>query len=253
MSAALAARSPRRPRARVLQRPVMAGSLEKKLELLRELDLFSTLEEEELLGVAAAADPVRFDPAEIVFREGDCSNTCYLIRAGHAAAVREHPAGRAITLARFGPGDLFGELAMLDDARRSATVEAVDEVEAIAIRAEDMRRLLREHSEIVLKMVVGLGQRLRQTNERLAGQSFQTVQSRVATALAQLVEAAATEESSDGEIEIKATQAELARLAGSSRESASRFLAVLERAGIITQGRGRLTVHDPGALERYVF
>ena len=52
---------------------------------------------------------------------------------------------------------------------------------------------------------------------------------------------------------VTATQAELAQLAGSSRESASRFLAVLERAGIVTQGRGRLTVHDPAALGRYVY
>ena len=52
---------------------------------------------------------------------------------------------------------------------------------------------------------------------------------------------------------VTATQAELAQLAGSSRESASRFLAVLERAGIVTQGRGKLTVHDPSALERYVY
>jgi CRP/FNR family transcriptional regulator len=52
---------------------------------------------------------------------------------------------------------------------------------------------------------------------------------------------------------VTATQAELAQLAGSSRESASRFLATLERAGVISQGRGRLTVHDPAALERYVY
>ena len=52
---------------------------------------------------------------------------------------------------------------------------------------------------------------------------------------------------------MRTTQADVAKLAGSSRESASRFLAVLERAGVITQGRGRLTVHDPGALQRYVF
>jgi CRP/FNR family transcriptional regulator len=231
----------------------MAGSNEQKVELLRELPLFSALVDDELRGVAAVADAVRFDSGEIVFREGDSSNTCYVISSGHAAAVREHPAGRAITLAHFGPGDLFGELAMLDDERRSATVETLDAVQAIAIRGEDMRLLLRRHPEIALKLVVGMGQRLRQTNERLAGQSFQTVQSRVATALAQLVEAAQTEEISNGDVVIKATQAELARLAGSSRESASRFLAVLERAGIITQGRGRLTVHDPGALERYVF
>jgi len=78
------------------------------------------------------------------------------------------------------------------------------------------------------------------------------VQSRVAAVLAQLVEAARPEEG-EGDVLITTTQAELAQLAGSSRESASRFLAVLERAGIITQGRGRLTVHDAQALGRYVY
>ena len=60
-------------------------------------------------------------------------------------------------------------------------------------------------------------------------------------------------ESEGEDVLITSTQADLAQLAGSSRESASRFLAVLERAGIITQGRGELTVHDPAALERYVY
>jgi CRP-like cAMP-binding protein len=54
-------------------------------------------------------------------------------------------------------------------------------------------------------------------------------------------------------VQVIATQADLAKLAGSSRESASRFLAVLERAGVISQGRGRLTVHDPAALQGYVY
>ena len=83
--------------------------------------------------MAEVAVPRRFEAGEVVFREGDASDTCYVIRAGHARAVREHPDGRSITLAQFGPGDIFGELAMLDDERRSATVETLEETEAIAI------------------------------------------------------------------------------------------------------------------------
>jgi CRP/FNR family transcriptional regulator, cyclic AMP receptor protein len=79
------------------------------------------------------------------------------------------------------------------------------------------------------------------------------VQSRVAAVLAQLVEQARTEGAGPRDVQITATQADLAKLAGSSRESASRFLAVLERAGVISQGRGRLTVHDPDALQGYVY
>jgi CRP/FNR family transcriptional regulator len=71
--------------------------------------------------------------------------------------------------------------------------------------------------------------------------------------LAELVRDAQGEGAAQADVLITATQAELAQLAGSSRESASRFLATLERAGVITQGRGKLTVHDPAALQRYVF
>jgi CRP/FNR family transcriptional regulator len=175
------------------------------------------------------------------------------MRSGRARAVREHPDGRSITLAHFGPGDIFGEMAMFDGERRSATVETIEGTEAIAILSADMHRLLREHPDISVKLIAALGHRLRDTNERLARQSFQTVQSRVATVLAELVATAVSEGASEGDVLITATQADLAQLAGSSRESASRFLAVLERAGIITQGRGKLTVHDPDALGRYVY
>ena len=128
--------------------------------------------------------PRRFEAGEVVFREGDQSDTCYIVRSGRARAVREHPDGRSITLAHFGPGDIFGELAMFDDERRSATVETLEGTEAIAILGGDMRRLLREHPDIAVKLIAALGRRLRETNERLARQSFQTVQSRVAAVLA---------------------------------------------------------------------
>ena len=71
--------------------------------------------------------------------------------------------------------------------------------------------------------------------------------------LSQLVDQARAEGAEERDVVVRTTQADLAKLAGSSRESASRFLAVLERAGVISQGRGRLTVHDPAALQGYVY
>jgi CRP/FNR family transcriptional regulator, cyclic AMP receptor protein len=224
------------------------------IALLKRVPVFSTLSDDDLAHVTQVAMPRRFDAGAVVFKEGDEGSTCFIVRSGRTRAIREHPDGRSITLAHFGPGDIFGEMAMLDGERRSATVEATEDTDAIAILSDDMHRLLREHPEISVKLIGALGQRLRETNERLARQSFQTVQSRVAAALAQLVAAAREADApGDGDVLVTTTQAELAQLAGSSRESASRFLAVLERAGIITQGRGRLTVHDPEALGRYVY
>src|SRR5919198_1256378 len=141
------------------------ATVEESIDLLGKVPVFAELAPDDLRRVAEVAVPRRFGAQQVIFREGDSSDTCYVVRKGHARAVRENADGRTMALAHFNPGDIFGELAML----------------------------------------------------------------------------------------VKATQSEIAQLAGSSRESASRFLAVLERAGIITQGRGRITVHDPDALANYVY
>ncbi len=222
-------------------------------DLLAGVPAFADLGPDELERVAAVVVQRRFSAHTVIFREGDASDTCYVLSTGHARATREHQDGRQISLAHFGPGDIFGELAMFDEEKRSATIETLDDVEALAIAGADMRRLLREHPDIAVKLVVALGRRLRQANERLTRQSFQTVQSRVAGVLGQLVEQARSEGAGDGDVVVTTTQADIAQLAGSSRESASRFLAVLERAGVVTQGRGRVTVHDAAALANYIY
>jgi CRP/FNR family transcriptional regulator, cyclic AMP receptor protein len=223
------------------------------VELLGRVPAFSTLEQTDLEQIAEVVVPRSFEPGQAVFREGDASDTCYIVREGHARAIRRHPDGRTITLATFGPGDIFGELAMFEDERRSATVEAIDHMSVVGVLGPDMRRLMGEHPAIAGRLVIALGRRLREMNERLSRQSFQTVQSRVAVVLSQLVEQEIAAGKDGGDVLVTATQADLAQLAGSSRESASRFLAVLERAGVISQGRGRLVVHDADALKQYVF
>jgi CRP/FNR family transcriptional regulator, cyclic AMP receptor protein len=222
--------------------------------LLGHVPVFAGLSEQDLQTVAIVSIPRRFDAGEVVFREGDTGDTCYVVRTGLARAIRNHSDGRSITLAHFTTGDIFGELAMFDDEPRSATVDVIESTEVLAIPGRDMQRLMGEHPEIGVKLIAALAGRLRATNERLARQSFQTVQSRVAAVLAQMAAAARDgNPHGDGDVLITLTQADLAKLAGSSRESASRFLAALERSGVITQGRGRLTVHDPQALDGYVY
>jgi CRP/FNR family transcriptional regulator len=231
----------------------MTASAHDPAELLARVPVLADLSPADLRRIAALSHPRRFAAGETVFREGDHSNTCYLVRSGHARAIREHADGRQLALATFGPGDIFGELAMFDDEERSATVAAIDDLETLAILGPDMRRLMLERPELAVALAVALSRRLRATNERLASQSFQTVQSRVAGVLSRLVEQARAEGVEADEVPITTTQADVAMLAGSSRESASRFLASLERAGVIAQGRGRLLVRDPDALRNYVY
>jgi CRP-like cAMP-binding protein len=222
------------------------------VELLSRVSLFSELSPAELERISRVAIPRSFPAGVRVFHEGDRSDACYLVRSGDLRVTREHSDGRAIALATLGPGDIFGELAMLDGQARSASVETLSDAELLALGAADFRRLLAEHSQISVKLIAALTRRLRETNERVSRQSFQTVPSRVAGVLAQLITEEAVPDGRSG-VTIRMTQADLAQLAGTSRESVSRFLATLERAGVVRVGRGRVTVVEPRQLRAYIF
>ena len=141
------------------------------IDLLARTAIFETLSQQQLAEISKVTVPRRFQPGEIVFHAGDEGDSCYLLRSGHARAVRTNIDGRTITLAHFGPGDIFGELALFDNETRSATVETIDHVEVLAILGNDMRRLLRQNAEMAAEFVIALGRRLRAANERLASQS----------------------------------------------------------------------------------
>jgi CRP/FNR family transcriptional regulator, cyclic AMP receptor protein len=232
---------------------VATGGSQGVVELLRRVPLFSELSTAELERVAQVGIPRSFPRETRIFHEGDPGDACYIVREGSARVTREHPDGRAITLATLGPGAIFGELAMLDGERRSASVEATENTELVALPASDVRKLIREHPEMAEKLVVALTRRLREANERISRQSFQTVPSRVAGVLNQLLaDEAVTPMVRDG-VTIRLRQADLAQLAGTSRESVSRFLATLERAGVVRVGRGMVTVLEPERLDAYIF
>jgi CRP/FNR family cyclic AMP-dependent transcriptional regulator len=232
---------------------VAPNGSESAVELLRGVPLFSELSDEELTRVEQVAVPRRLPAETRVFHEGDQGDACYIVRAGGCRVTRQHRDGRAITLANLGPGAIFGELAMFDGGVRSASVETVADTELLALPATDMRALIREHPSMAEKLVVALTRRLRDANERISRQSFQTVPSRVAGVLRQLLaEDEVAVEGGDG-VTIRLRQADLAQLAGTSRESVSRFLATLERAGVVRVGRGRVTVLEPGRLGAYIF
>jgi CRP/FNR family transcriptional regulator, cyclic AMP receptor protein len=226
---------------------------EATVELLRRVSLFTELSGEELEKVARVAVPRSYPAGSIILREGDAGDTCYILRSGGARVVRQHADGRAITLTNLGPGEIFGELAMFGGETRSASIEVLEPMRALAILAADLRRLILRHPDIAVKMLEGLAHRLRAANERIARQSFQTVAGRVASALLGQVQGLSPDGELGRDVLVRATQAEIAQLAGASRESASRFLAKLERAGLITTGRGKVVVHEPDALRNYIY
>ncbi len=220
--------------------------------LLATAEVFSELEERELEEVSRVAVPRTFARGEVIFREGDEGETCYVVRSGSVSIRREHMDGRTLALAELRTGAIFGELAMFGGETRSATAEALEPTSLVAVLSGDMQRVLRSTPDIAFKMLGALAERLRRANERLLQQSFQTVAGRVASALLAQTIARQAEGAGDSEVLIQATQAEIAQLAGTSRESASRFLATLEREGVVALGRGKVIVHEPARLRHFI-
>lgn len=220
-------------------------------DLLARTEVFSGLEERELREVAQVAVPRTWERGEIIYREGDEGNTCSQIREGAVILTRDHQ-DRTISLAELRAGSMFGELAMFRHEVRSATAEAVEATTAVALLAPDVERLVRTNPDIALKLLAALSERVQRTNERLLQQSFQTVAGRVAGALLSQVIARQADGAPESDVLVQATQSEIANLAGTSRESASRFLATLEREGVVSLGRGKVTVHEPARLRNYI-
>ena len=190
-----------------------------------------------------------FARGEVVFHADDPADTLHLIVKGRFAARVHTPVGDTAILTVLGPGELFGEVALLgSEQRRSATIESLEAGETRSIFRDDFERLRREHegvSEVLIAILVGSVKRL---SQHLLEALYVPSDKRV---LRRLVELAAVYGSTDAAaVAIPLRQEDLAGLAGTSRATANRVLREEEGRGAVALGRGRITVLDSAALER---
>lgn len=187
----------------------------------------------------------KFARGEVVFHEHDPADTLHLIDKGHFVVRMSTPLGDRATLAVLGPGEMFGELALLGDAdaRRSASVVALGAGETRSVHKIDFDRLRKSNPETAQVLIAILSGQVRRLSRHLLEALYVSADKRV---LRRLVEIAAI---FDGAV-VPLTQEDLASLAGTSRATANRVLREEEARGTIALGRGRTTVLDPDALTR---
>ncbi len=219
-------------------------------ELLRDLPLFEDLNDREMGELVAVAVPRSFEKGEVIFQEGQFGEVMYVVRNGRVLIKREHAGGRTIALAELGAGSLFGELAVLDGEVRSATVECTESTQAVVLTAPDVRRVLLRNPEIAMKVIISLSRMLRKANERIGDQYFQSTEGRIVSVVLNLAEKQAGNVTAG--TAVRTTQAQIAQLASTSRETVSRFLANCQRAELLTTYRGRLEIRDPEGLRRMI-
>lgn len=141
-------------------------SLKQEFELLRRVPIFAEIEPSRLKLLAFMSERVGYDPGKIVVRQGDPADAAYLIIDGHAEVVAETPAGPVI-LATLGANEIVGEMGILCNMPRNATVRAEDRLIALRISKESFMRMLREFPNISISIMQELAHRLEASNNQL--------------------------------------------------------------------------------------
>jgi len=127
---------------------------------LREVPLFSEMDEHEVAGIREIMDVMKFKPGQVIIREGETGDLFYVITEGEVEIIIRDADGSDVVLHRAGPGDFFGELSMLTNEPRSARVRAMEPVTTLALGRDDFFDFLRTHTHAAIDVLVELGGRL---------------------------------------------------------------------------------------------
>jgi CRP/FNR family cyclic AMP-dependent transcriptional regulator len=141
-------------------------SLKQEFELLRRVPLFAEIEPAKLKLLALMSERVGYEPGRVIVRQGDTADAAYLIIEGHAEVVAETPAG-PVALATLGPNETVGEMGILCNMPRNATVRAADRVIALRINKEPFMRMVREFPNVSISIMQELAHRLDAVNNQL--------------------------------------------------------------------------------------
>jgi len=211
-------------------------------------DLLEGIPPDEVQLLLSCARRRRFARGEVVFHQDDPGDSLHLVTSGRFAIRGRTPIGETVTVGVRGPGESFGEMALVQaDMRRSATIAALEEAETFAIYKDDFENLRRRHPEMDRILIALLAGEVRQLNERLREALYLPVEKRV---LRRLLELARTYDNGTDTVEVPLTQEELAEFVGAARSTVNRVLREEQERGTLQLGRGKTTLLDVAALTK---
>jgi len=211
-----------------------------KTEILRHSSIFSSLNDDELSELANLAIEKSFMPNEFIFWDGDAPEWFYITAEGKVKVIKYSSLGKEFIIAFFGPGEMFGEVAVFENKPYPASAQTITETKVVGIKREDLLSFLVNWPQVALKIISVLAGRLRDAQGRLRDLAGERVEQRLASVLLML--------SAKLGNTLPFTRQEIADTVGTTTETAIRIMSQLKDRGIIRSVRGKVIILDEEKL-----
>ena len=211
-----------------------------RTEILKQSLIFSSLSDDELTELSKLAIERSFRPDEFVFWEGDDPDYFYIVVEGRIKVIKHSSSGKEFIIAFFGPGEMFGEVAVFEGKPYPASAQVVADTKILGIKKDDFLSFLSTRPQVALSIINVLGGRLRDAQSRLKDLAGERVEQRLAQTLLMLFSKLGTT--------LPFTRQEIADMAGTTIETAFRVTSQLKERGIISSVRGKIIILDETKL-----
>lgn len=219
-----------------------------KQAVLSQHFLLQALQPAELTQVAQLAAPLRVEANQVIFQRGDPGDSLMAVVRGRVKICSQSAEGKELILNLIKPGELFGEIALLDGEPRTADAVALERCDLLCLSRGAFLPYLERHPVIALRMMAVLCRRLRKTSAQFEDVLFLEVPARLARVLLNLAEAFGQPARQGVHIDLKLSQQQLGAIVGVTRESVNKHLGEWQRQGWVELRAGYLTLRDRESL-----
>lgn len=226
-----------------------AQNPDERVWCMTEVDIFCDLEDAEMDAMAAAAPMRTYHRGELVYTPHQPLETLFILKKGRIRIFRVSPDGRALTTAIVEPGTIFGEMVIVGQQMHDSFAEALDDVVICVMSKADVQRLLLGDVRIAARISATLGRRVGELEQRLSDAIFKSVPERIAGTLVTLAASNPGRPLGRG-VQVRLTHEQLAALAGTSRETTTKILNEYAAQGLVSLGRGKISILDPERMRR---
>jgi CRP-like cAMP-binding protein len=217
--------------------------------VLARVSIFLDLDQADLDQLAEELRPRRYRKGETIFVTGDPGTCLCVVNTGRIKLALTSSEGREVILDMLGPGEVFGELALLDGEPRSADAVSVEPSELLLLQRDTFLRFLRERPEVAISLLGVLSRRIRRDTQLVQDAAFLDVPGRLARTILRLAE-----RDEAGRLRTpRLTQSDLAAVAGTTRETLNKWLGLFSELDLIHWADGRVLVLDPEGLRRRIY